>query len=551
MSFFANNTGNTSQTGTGTGGGGLFGGGINANAGGNTGAPSIFGNTANKPSGSIFGGGSATSNAGAGASLFGVGSGSGSSNTTPSLFGAGLNANTTDNTSPSNIATNASPATNSLFGGSSFSLPKPTDQANAPKPATSSFFSNPTSNSSTAATPALNTGLFGSTVPKPGENNASSAPITATSGSTGLFGGSFNKPATTATNTQTSTTAPGPLSSSSPFSLSGNTTGSGTTPAASFTPALGTGLFGIKPADNTGDKDKAPAAPAGSLFGAPKPEEKKDVGASSTAPSSGLNFGLAKPGDKPAGNLLSTTTTSNVPPVAVQPPSMLRGKTIEEIVNKWSNELETHVKEFNKFAAEVSVWDRALIENSNSLAALYSHVLAAEREQAEVDQSLDHIEQQQKDLSATLDAYEKVTEEIFGGQGGSLRALDTGPADTERDKNYMLATDLQTHLDDLSGSLTQMIEAVNGLSLSSTSLESSASGNDRSLKDPMGQISQILSSHLDSLQWIDGAVREIESKVTEVEKRVNESVHGSSYGGGAGGGLGASGMGARSRGYRA
>lgn len=248
---------------------------------------------------------------------------------------------------------------------------------------------------------------------------------------------------------------------------------------------------------------------------------------------------------------------------------MLRGKTIEEIVNKWSNELETHVKEFNKFAAEVSVWDRALIENSNSvrqklaliytlsdltqLAILKSHVEAAEREQAEVDQSLDHIEQQQKDLAATLDAYEKVTDEIFGGQGGSLRALDTGPADTERDKkyakstiilvrasdfyslpsfSYMLATDLHTHLDDLSGSLTQMIDAVNGISV--------PAGGDKSQEDPMGQISQILSSHLDSLQWIDGAVREIEGKVTEVERRVSDSGHAS----------GLSGNSSKSRGFR-
>lgn len=68
------------------------------------------------------------------------------------------------------------------------------------------------------------------------------------------------------------------------------------------------------------------------------------------------------------------------------------------------------------------------------LAALYGAVLAAEREQTDIDQSLDHIEQQQKDLSSTLEAYEKLTDEILGGQGGNLRALDTGPADTERDK---------------------------------------------------------------------------------------------------------------------
>ena len=68
------------------------------------------------------------------------------------------------------------------------------------------------------------------------------------------------------------------------------------------------------------------------------------------------------------------------------------------------------------------------------LATLYSHVLAAEREQNEIDQVLDHIEQQQNDLGQTLDAYEKTAEDILGGKSGNLRALDTGPADTERDR---------------------------------------------------------------------------------------------------------------------
>lgn len=70
------------------------------------------------------------------------------------------------------------------------------------------------------------------------------------------------------------------------------------------------------------------------------------------------------------------------------------------------------------------------------LAALSAHVLAAEREQNDIDQSLDHIEQQQRDLGATLEEYEKQAEEILGRQGGSLRSLDTGPADSERDKKY-------------------------------------------------------------------------------------------------------------------
>lgn len=71
-----------------------------------------------------------------------------------------------------------------------------------------------------------------------------------------------------------------------------------------------------------------------------------------------LNFYLAA----------STTTPSTAGPVvAIPPPSMLRGKTLEEIVNRWTTELETNVREFNRFAAEVAVWDRALIENGNNV----------------------------------------------------------------------------------------------------------------------------------------------------------------------------------------
>lgn len=68
-----------------------------------------------------------------------------------------------------------------------------------------------------------------------------------------------------------------------------------------------------------------------------------------------------------------------------------------------------------------------------------------------------------------------------------------------------------------------MIESVNELSLAS---------DEKASDDPMGQIAQILSSHLESLQWIDGAVREVETKVGDVEKRIRASEGGNASGGG-------------------
>lgn len=82
----------------------------------------------------------------------------------------------------------------------------------------------------------------------------------------------------------------------------------------------------------------------------------------------------------------------------------------------------------------------------------------------------------------------------------------------------MLATDLHTNLDDLSSSLSQMIDAVNALS---TAQKPANEGGE----DAMAQISQVLSTHLESLQWIDTATRELDTKVGEVERRVKESGH--------------------------
>ena len=88
-------------------------------------------------------------------------------------------------------------------------------------------------------------------------------------------------------------------------------------------------------------------------------------------------------------------------------------------------------------------------------------------------------------------------------------------ADHPRNR-YSLAADLNSNLEDLSRSLAQMIDSVNAIS---------EEGKDESKKKdaPLEQIAQILSSHLESLQWIDGAVREVDSKVTDVERRIQDA----------------------------
>lgn len=100
----------------------------------------------------------------------------------------------------------------------------------------------------------------------------------------------------------------------------------------------------------------------------------------------------------------------------------------------------------------------------------------------------------------------------------------------------MLATELHNHLDDLSSSLTQLIDSVNSMSIGQND------GKAASADDPMAQIAHVLGNHLESLQWIDGASRELEEKVVEVEKRIKDVGTGSQANPAPGGG-------SRSRGF--
>lgn len=477
---------------------------------GNTGASS-FGFPAPKPattSGGIFGlsGPGSTNASGPTGGLFGGATAPTGSTGTPAVGGSNPAAPTSTGTNP--------------LGGNFFGGAKPAD--NATKPATPN--------------------LFGA----PGTGTNSSTGTTATGGGPGLF--SLGQPKTSDT--------PAPFGSLPGSSLFTRPQGTGT---AATTPAANTQTqpaFSLGGATLTGDKTASTAATtSGGFFGGlgatankdGKPEEKKDGAtttalptfslggppASTTAAPTEKRDGTAPPplfsgmggapksvtplgGSTSAAPSAGPVATSTTSAISVPPPSMLKGKSIEEIVNRWSTELEMHVRDFNKFAAEVAVWDRSLIENGNNLAALYNYVLAAEREQNDIDQSLEHIEQQEKELTTIVETYEKQMADILGGQGGNLRTLDTGPADTERDKNYMLATELHNHLDDLSSSLTQLIESVNSMSVGQGNTKPTPA------EDPMAQIAQVLSNHLESLQWIDGASRELEEKVGEVEKRIKD-----------------------------
>ena len=115
--------------------------------------------------------------------------------------------------------------------------------------------------------------------------------------------------------------------------------------------------------------------------------------------------------------------------------------------------------------------------------------------------------------------------------------------------SYALAADLNVQLDNLSKSLTQMIESVNSLTAPTQSSSNPLNGSTnpdtdgQGSEDPLTQIAAVLNAHLKSLQWIDATVQEVETKVGEAEVKVREAAGGSRSGAhNAGRSVGSAGM---------
>ncbi|KAG8885874.1 FG-nucleoporin nsp1 [Tulasnella sp. 331] len=331
-------------------------------------------------------------------------------------------------------------------------------------------------------------------------------------------------------NTKTAETSSAVPATTNLFGGTGLGKASGTSAPGAAPPLFG----GFNP-PATQDKDKDSAKPAAPLFGGAIPAKTPEAFAASGIPKSAP---APQPSSStaPAATTAAPATSTDKPPQApLIPPSVLKGKTMEDIVNQWNTDLEAQAKEFQRLAGEVEVWDRVLNDNAKQISNVYAMVLQAETTQANVESSLDQIESQQKQVADSVEGFAKLMESPSVQEG---LGLDIGAADSEREKTYALATSLNTQMDELARSLTAMIDEVNSVTAPSHSTGMRPADNTNTLgpsnsqkrdmleddSDPMLQIQGILNAHLESLTWINGTVKELEGKVVDLEKKFGNAL---------------------------
>ncbi|XP_037676499.1 nuclear pore glycoprotein p62 [Choloepus didactylus] len=172
---------------------------------------------------------------------------------------------------------------------------------------------------------------------------------------------------------------------------------------------------------------------------------------------------------------------------------------LESLINKWSLELEDQERHFLQQATQVNAWDRTLIENGEKITTLHREVEKVKLDQRRLDQELDFILSQQKELEDLLSPLEESVKE----QSGTIYLQH---ADEEREKTYKLAENIDAQLKRMAQDLKDIIEHLN------------TTGSPADTSDPLQQICKILNAHMDSLQWVDQNSALLQRRVEEVTK---------------------------------
>ncbi|KAK0687116.1 NUP62 protein, partial [Pygoscelis papua] len=370
----------------------------------------------------------------------------------------------------------------------------------------------------------------------PSFNIGTAAPQAAPTGLT--FG---TAPAAAAT---TAATLGAATQSTPPFCLGGQSAAATSAPAATLTTSTSQGptlSFGTKlgvtstaatTAATTTTSILGSAGPTlfASIASSSAPTSATTTGLSLGAPSTGtaslgtLGFGLKVPGTTAAATSTATSTTSasgfalNLKPLTTtgaigagtstaaittatttSAPPVMTYAQLESLINKWSLELEDQEKHFLHQATQVNAWDRTLIENGEKITSLHREVEKVKLDQKRLDQELDFILSQQKELEDLLTPLEESVKE----QSGTIYLQH---ADEERERTYKLAENIDAQLKRMAQDLKDITEHLN------------TSRGPADTSDPLQQICKILNAHMDSLQWIDQNSAVLQRKVEEVTK---------------------------------
>lgn len=178
----------------------------------------------------------------------------------------------------------------------------------------------------------------------------------------------------------------------------------------------------------------------------------------------------------------------------VQIPSALLNQTLEEIIIKWNEDLESQVSEFYRRAIELNSVDTQLRTISERLVTAHEATLKAEAAQTELDSLVAYVSAQQAELEALLDMIEAGLQNV--ATEGSVPSVE----DFSRARIYQQAAELQSSL----LSLESAFEKISNSNLTPTT--------------ELGKLVAALDANLEALLVLKDQSTRTEKRITNVQQ---------------------------------
>lgn len=137
---------------------------------------------------------------------------------------------------------------------------------------------------------------------------------------------------------------------------------------------------------------------------------------------------------------------------------MANNRSLEEIITRWSIDLETYKVDFIERGSEIKKWENIMAEHTDKILNLSTEVIEAERTQGIVDNMLNQLENEQEHLEKLFDYYEASLGEIENQRS------EPQPVDDEREIVFNAVLTLNDKLVELGAGAEEMIKALNDAS---------------------------------------------------------------------------------------
>lgn len=183
-------------------------------------------------------------------------------------------------------------------------------------------------------------------------------------------------------------------------------------------------------------------------------------------------------------------------------PSEVTGKSVEEIIKDWTNELQEQSTKFRKQAEALSLWDRRIISNRNVLIKLESEVAKVVETQHSLERLLELIETHQQEVEKALGSMEEDATQFYNEERANI--VEDEPSSV-RDMMFEQSEHLERELEQMGEQIRETIENINMSQAGEVGLSNGGS--------PIDVVVRILNNQLSSLVWIDEKAEELSSRI--------------------------------------